>query len=94
MNDRIGKTNVDVASYRVYSDRYIPNEIQIGVKWQHINTIGYSWGYNKMQNTNDYKKKEEINKLYNKVTNLNRMFLINIGPDENADIIKEELEAL
>jgi alpha-L-fucosidase len=65
-----------------------------GVKWQHINTIGYSWGYNKMQNKTDYKSKNEIYNLYNQVNNLGGTFLINLGPNENAEIIKEELEAL
>jgi alpha-L-fucosidase len=94
VNDRIGKDNISEASYRVFSDRYIPKEKLDGVKWQHINTIGYSWGYNKMQNKSDYKTKNEIYELYNQVNNLGGEFLINLGPNENAEIIKEELEAL
>jgi alpha-L-fucosidase len=94
VNDRIGKNNYDVASYRVFSDRYIPKEKLDSLKWQHINTIGYSWGYNKMQNKSDYKTKNEIYELYNHVNNLGGTFLINLGPNENAEIIDEELEAL
>ena len=94
VNDRIGKNNYDVASYRVFSDRYIPKEKLDSLKWQHINTIGYSWGYNKMQNKSDYKTKNEIYELYNHVNNLKGTFLINLGPNENAEIIEEELEAL
>ena len=94
VNDRIGKNNYDIASYRVFSDRYIPKEKLDGVTWQHINTIGYSWGYNKMQNKSDYKSKNEIYDLYNQVKKLGGSFLINLGPNENAEIIKEELEAL
>jgi alpha-L-fucosidase len=94
VNDRIGKNNYDVANYRVFSDRYIPKEKLDGVKWQHINTIGYSWGYNKMQNKSDYKSKDEIYYLYNQINNLGGTFLINLGPNENAEIIEEELEAL
>ena len=94
VNDRIGKNNYDVASYRVFSDRYIPKEKLDSLKWQHINTIGYSWGYNKMQNKSDYKTKNEIYELYNHVNNLRGTFLINLGPNENAEIIEEELEAL
>ena len=94
VNDRIGKNNYDVASYRVFSDRYIPKEKLNGVKWQHINTIGYSWGYNKTQTKSDYKTKNEIYDLYNQVNNLEGTFLINLGPNENAKIVEEELEAL
>lgn len=93
VNDRIGQ-NHDVASYRVFSDRYIPKEKPEGVAWQHVNTIGYSWGYNKMQTRRDYKSKNEIYDLYNKVTQLGGTFLINWGPDENADVVKEEIDAL
>ena len=94
VNDRIGKNNYDVASYRVFSDRYIPKEKLNGVKWQHINTIGYSWGYNKTQTKSDYKTKNKIYDLYNQVNNLEGTFLINLGPNENAEIVEEELEAL
>ena len=47
-----------------------------------------------MQNKSDYKTKNEIYELYNQVNNLGGTFLINLGPNENADIIEEELEAL
>lgn len=94
INDRIGKNNYDIADYRVFSDRYIPEKNINDIKWQHINTIGYSWGYNKMQSENYYKNKNEIYDLYNQVKKLGGMFLINIGPNENAEIVKEELEAL
>ena len=94
VNDRIGTNNHDIASYRVFSDRYIPTTPLDNVKWQHINTIGYSWGYNKMQKPSDYKSKHDILKLYKHVTQLGGQFLINIGPNENAEIVKEELEGL
>lgn len=94
VNDRIGKENCGDANYRVFSDRYIPTERLDGVSWQHINTIGYSWGYNKMQHKSDYKTKEEIKKLYEKICELGGSFLINVGPNENAEIISDELQAL
>ena len=93
VNDRIGKNNYDIANYRVFSDRYIPEE-KIDETWQHINTIGYSWGYNKMQSKSDYKSKNQIYRLYNQVNKLGGTLLINLGPNENAEIIDEELEAL
>lgn len=94
VNDRIGNNNHDIANYRVFSDRYIPKEPQRDIQWQHINTIGYSWGYNKMQSKHDYKTKQELHKLYNQVNTLGGTFLINLGPNENADIIEEEFNAL
>lgn len=94
INDRIGKDNYSSASYRVFSDRYIPEEKLDGVVWQHINTIGYSWGYNRMQNKHHYKKKEEIKELYKKITDLGGTFLLNLGPDENGDIIQEEKDSI
>jgi len=32
--------------------------------------------------------------LYNQITTLGGTFLINLGPNENAEIIEDELEAL
>lgn len=93
VNDRLGKQNVDLASYRVFLDRFIPEQ-KLDLKWQHVNTIGYSWGFNKMQSITDYKTKSEILNLYNQVSELGGSFLINVGPNNNADIIEEELEAL
>ena len=55
VNDRIGKNNIDIANYRVFSDRYIPTIPITNTLWQHVNTIGLSWGYNSMQSPNDYK---------------------------------------
>jgi alpha-L-fucosidase len=92
VNDRIGKNNTDLSSYRVFSDRFIPD--QKLENWQHINTIGYSWGYNKTQEHEDYKTKKDLSDLYKKVTNLGGTFLINLGPDENAQIVPEESNAL
>jgi alpha-L-fucosidase len=94
VNDRIGESNISEASYRVFSDRYLPKTKLEGISWQHVNTIGYSWGYNKTQTKTDYKTENEIYELYNKVISLGGMFLINLGPNNNADIIKEELDAL
>ena len=47
-----------------------------------------------MQNKSDYKSKNKMYDLYNQIKKLGGTFLINLGPNENAEIIKEELEAL
>jgi alpha-L-fucosidase len=95
INDRIGVKDNDysLCDYRVFSDRYIPKE-KLDTKWQHVNTIGYSWGYNKQQSNKDYKTGEQIYVLYKKVKDLGGDFLINIGPDENGDIIENEMKAI
>ena len=92
INDRIGGNNYEQCDYRVFSDRYIPTE-KLNIKWQHVNTIGYSWGYNKTQVT-DYKTGEDIYKLYLQITDLGGELLLNIGPNQNGDIIDEELSVL
>ncbi len=45
VNDRVGIKDEDYSwvDYRVFSYRYIPDN-KIDIKWQHVNTIGYSWG--------------------------------------------------
>jgi alpha-L-fucosidase len=70
--------------------RYIPSE-KLNIKWQHVNTIGYSWGHNKMQVSTDYKSGNQIYLLYLKVTDLGGDLLLNIGPTINGDIVEEEM---
>jgi alpha-L-fucosidase len=91
VNDRA--KNEDMCDYRVFSDRFIPDE-KMDIKWQHVNTIGYSWGYNKQQKSEDYKSGNAVYDLYKKVTDLGGDFLINIGPDENGNIVENEEKAI
>lgn len=93
INDRIGGDDFSMCSYRVFSDRFIPDE-KLDLKWQHVNTIGYSWGYNKEQKKEDYKTGEKIYKLYEKINGLGGSLLLNIGPDGNGNICPEELDVL
>jgi alpha-L-fucosidase len=100
INDRIGnkKLRKDVdylgrSSYRVYSDREIPAVIP-KVKWEHINTIGYSWGRNKQQQKEDYKTGCDLFKLYTQVKDLKVNFLINMGPNADGTLCQEEVTAL
>lgn len=94
INDRLGikYTSDDMlgfADYRVYGDRTIP-EKKPEVAWEHINTVGLSWGRNKQQKDKDYKTIEELKDLYINVRKLGGKFLINIGPD--ADGILDPIE--
>jgi len=101
INDRIcmGKrvSVPDYCSYRVFSDRYMPAAVgaeKPGCRWQHINTIGYSWGYNRQQKEGDHKTGTELFDLYQRVRQLGGEFLINIGPKGTGDISEYERHSL
>jgi len=91
INDRLG-FEADY-TYKVFADRFVPTE-SLNIEWQHINTIGISWGYNKEQKKEDYKTGEQLYTLYTKVKQLNGNFLLNLGPKGNGDICEEELQAI
>lgn len=95
INDRLCIKDEDYSccDYRVFSDRYIPEE-KLDIKWQHVNTIGYSWGYNREQTEKDYKSGEQIYQLYNTIIGLGGELLINIGPDSDGNIIQNEVNAI
>jgi alpha-L-fucosidase len=95
INDRLGIKDEDYSccDHRVFSDRYIPKE-KLDLKWQHVNTIGYSWGYNKEQHETDYKSGEQMYQLYNTIIGLGGELLINIGPDSDGNIIQNEVDAI
>lgn len=101
INDRIPRNDkkyddldfLGDATYRVYSDRCIPND-KPKVKWEHINTIGYSWGINKDQKTCDYKSGDELYKLYTKISSMDGNFLINLGPNANGTLDENEVNSL
>ena len=94
INDRLGikytsDDELGFADYRVYADRAIP-EKRPSVEFEHVNTVGFSWGRNKQQKDKDYKTVEELTDLYTKVRKLGGKFLINIGP--NADGTLDPIE--
>jgi alpha-L-fucosidase len=100
INDRIGhaieRKNPDFlgkSHYRVYKDRAMPVE-KPNVKWQHINTVGLSWGRNKQQRGSHYKSGMELLELYQRVVQLDGDFLINIGPDHMGEIDPYEANSL
>jgi alpha-L-fucosidase len=100
INDRIGHKEqrdknpnyLGLATYRVYDDRALPTTTPL-VQWEHINTIGLSWGLNEFQEPIDYKSPDELMELYSKVKSLGGNFLLNLGPkpdgslDPNEEII-------
>lgn len=81
------------ATYRSYGDREIPSD-KPEVAWEHINTIGYSWGRNKQQEEKHYKTSRQLKELYDKVTALNGRFLLNMGPNSDGTLDEKEVESL
>jgi alpha-L-fucosidase len=99
INDRIAdNSNSDPnylgkASYRVYADRFIPTT-KPSVPFQHINTVGISWGRNTAQEKKDYKTGEDLFKLYTKVNAMGGKFLLNLGPSSDGTLDPDEVDSL
>lgn len=97
INDRVGQKIEDKlppgSTFRNFEDRFIPSSIP-KLEWEHVNTVGNSWGYNKYQPKEFYKSGKELYAMYKKVNDLGGKFLINIGPDKNGKPDKNELKSL
>lgn len=104
INDRLGcekelkeqRKNMNFlgdATYRSYGDREFPNE-DVNVPWEHINTIGYSWGRNKQQEKRHYKTPLQLRELFKTVKNLNGKLLLNLGPNANGSLDRFEVDSL
>lgn len=98
VNDRLGLAFKDAnelqyADYRVYEDRAIPQTAPL-VAWEHINTIGLSWGRNKRQRPSDYKSAADLLALYRRVRTLGGRLLLNLGPGEDGSLDPLETAAL
>ena len=91
-----------LATYRVYADRSFPPENdeddegkskgKIKPLFEHINTIGLSWGRNKQQEPKHYKSAQDLIHISDKVRTKHGRFLLNFGPD--ADGALDEMECL
>ena len=98
INDRLYKDPVwenpnflGMATFRVYEDRALPDH-KPEVPWEHINTIGLSWGRNITQT--DYKSGEDLMDLYQRVKEKGGRFLLNLGPDHDGQLDPREVEVL
>lgn len=85
--------DVSAPTFRVYGDRGFPSSLPT-VKWEYIDMIGLSWGYNKQQQKTDYKTGDQLYELYSKTRRLNGSFLLNLGPDSNGNLDPNEVESL
>lgn len=98
INDRIGCKSerkdanyLGLSTYRVYADRAIPSTPP-RVPWEHVNTIGLSWGYNRQQEAHNYKSGVQLLQLYQRTRAANGRFLLNVGPDADGRICDHELD--
>lgn len=99
INDRWGKNNTISSDERYahrmvrnVSDRYVPEEKEDA--WEHVNTIGLSWGYAKNQSYNDYKTVDLIEAIMKNVSSKGGRFMLNIGPQSSGDLDPREEEVL
>lgn len=100
INDRIGhkrvfsadRNHLGLATYRVYADRFMPST-RPHVPWEHINTIGLSWGYNREQKQEHYKTGQQLCDIYRQVQQLGGRFLLNFGPQSGGDLDPFEVDA-
>lgn len=96
INDRLGKDK-DNALYRTdakpdyfnFGDRYIPDK-KLNVPWEHITTIGNSWGINYDQREEDYKSVKELKRTYKEVIEKGGNFCLNLGPDADGNFDPRE----
>lgn len=105
INDRVGGSELirkmkenpnwlgHYSSFRVYSDRALP-AVAPNIPWEHINTIGLSWGRNKQQQKKHYKTGSQLAELYKNVMALNGRFCINLGPDADGSLDPLEVDSL
>jgi len=89
MNDRGTGTE---ATYHVFGDRHIPPNREDN--WEHVNTIGYSWGYNRYATDDMFKSGQQLFDLYTEVRAKGGKFLINLGPSHEGYLDPRETVAL
>lgn len=101
INDRICEANKQYASFLVGPDRSFYGGINCTtIPWQHINTIGLSWGYNRDQEKTDFKTALDLYEMISTVIKMGGNILLNIGPkhdgtlDHNEEKILNDLSAL
>ena len=94
-NDRLGRGSKGVAGdWKVFDDRYLPASAPT-VKWEHVDTIGYSWGRNRAQKAPaDYKTVAELWSLFLRTVALGGNFLLNLGPNADGTLDAEEVARL
>ncbi|KAJ7185671.1 glycoside hydrolase superfamily [Mycena filopes] len=80
-------------TFRVYKDRAMP-EAAPTVPWEHIGTVGTSWGRDKTQTAKDYKSGQELWEIEQKVEALGGRVCWNFGPDVDGSLDGMEVASL
>lgn len=95
INDRICNENKHLSSFLVGSDRsYYGGLGYTTFPWQHITTIGLSWGYNRDQEQKDYKTGQQLYELLTNIINMGGNLLLNIGPKHDGNLDEREETSL
>lgn len=89
MNDRGAE---DFATFQSFEKKLPENNV--GGKWEYIDTIGDSWGYNAHAKKEKYKSGKDLYQSCRKVTSMGGNFTINIGPKADGSLSKNEAAAL
>lgn len=97
INDRLGEKlstgDLGMSNFRVYEDRAIMTA-NPGVPWEHINTIGLSWGFNSTESEADTKSGLDLFNIYSSVSRLGGRTLFNLGPDAYGNFNSRECQSL
>lgn len=90
--EKLGEDELGMATYRNYADRYMPAQVPT-VPWEHVMTIGYSWGRNNDQDPKDYHCGAELHAIYQQVVALGGRYLINFGPSASGELDLNEVDS-
>lgn len=93
INDRICNTNKELASFSVCRNKTLPESKPLK-EWQHVNTIGLSWGYNSDQEDKDFKSGLTLFRMLNNVFSLGGNLLLSIGPKFDGSLDEREEQSL
>lgn len=95
INDRICSENKSLASFLVGPDRSVYGGLNgITIQWQHITTIGLSFGYNRDQEKRDFKTGQQLYEMLVNITNTGGNLLLNVGPKHDGALDEREEASL
>lgn len=95
LNDRWGKDKDELKDPRLwYTGADRATSSGGAARWEHVNTIGLSWGYATNQRPSDYKSTGDILKLRKQVMSAGGRFTLNIGPSPSGELDPTELRVM
>ncbi|CAL1517703.1 alpha-L-fucosidase [Chitinophaga sp. MM2321] len=86
VDDRWGKKTRGKNNGATYFTSEYGSGMQPGVAWEESQGIGYSYGYNRMENVNDYKKSSDLIILLVDIVARGGNLLLDIGPTADGRI--------